>query len=251
MDKHPFFMKTAPTDGEQLHPLMEGLQNLKYDPNENTAEELANNYKEDGNFYIKHKKYRMAVMSYTEGLNQKTGNNDIDSTLLNNRSAAHYMLKNYRSSIEDAQKCLELKSDYLKAKIRAAKCFNAIEKFDDCISLCDEILHDNTDNNEISELRKACVVAKTVKERNDRKKAAENRRKMQENQKLISEIKKRNIKFDGEGELDEKKIQPRLAPLVDFPVSLDVNGCLSWPIVFCYPEFLKSDFHQQIHETTM
>lgn len=38
MEKHPFFMKKAPEPGDELHPLYEGLQQLKYDPNENTPE---------------------------------------------------------------------------------------------------------------------------------------------------------------------------------------------------------------------
>lgn len=40
MEKHPFFMKKPPEPGCDLHPLYEGLQQLKYDPNENTAEGL-------------------------------------------------------------------------------------------------------------------------------------------------------------------------------------------------------------------
>lgn len=31
-------MKKTPEPGEELHPLYEGLQQLKYDPNENTPE---------------------------------------------------------------------------------------------------------------------------------------------------------------------------------------------------------------------
>lgn len=38
MEKHPFFMKKPPESGEELSPLMEGLQQLKYDENENTPE---------------------------------------------------------------------------------------------------------------------------------------------------------------------------------------------------------------------
>lgn len=38
MEKHPFFMKKAPEPGEELSPLMEGLQQLKYGKDENTAE---------------------------------------------------------------------------------------------------------------------------------------------------------------------------------------------------------------------
>lgn len=96
MDKHPFFMKSPPKEGDDLHPLLEGLQQLKYDPMENTLEDLADTYKDDGNFYMKHKKYRMAIFSYTEGIRQKCVNDDLNASLLNNRSAANFFLKNYR-----------------------------------------------------------------------------------------------------------------------------------------------------------
>lgn len=96
MDKHPFFMKKPPEEGDELHPLLEGIQQLKYDPAENTEEGLAETYKQDGNFYIKHKKYRMAIYSYTEGLNKTFNNEELRSALYNNRSAAHFFIKNYR-----------------------------------------------------------------------------------------------------------------------------------------------------------
>lgn len=35
MEKHPFFMTKSPEEG-QLSPLLEGIQQLKYDENENT-----------------------------------------------------------------------------------------------------------------------------------------------------------------------------------------------------------------------
>lgn len=40
MEKHPFFMKKIPEPGEELSPLMEGLQQLKYGEDENTPEGL-------------------------------------------------------------------------------------------------------------------------------------------------------------------------------------------------------------------
>lgn len=40
MEKHPFFMKKTPEPGEELSPLMEGLQQLKYGEDENTPEGL-------------------------------------------------------------------------------------------------------------------------------------------------------------------------------------------------------------------
>lgn len=38
MERHPFFMKKAPEPGDELSPLMEGLQQLKYGKDENTPE---------------------------------------------------------------------------------------------------------------------------------------------------------------------------------------------------------------------
>lgn len=58
--------------------------------------ELANNYKEDGNFNYKYKKYRMAILSYTEGIRIRCKDNELMAQLYNNRAAAHFMLQNYR-----------------------------------------------------------------------------------------------------------------------------------------------------------
>lgn len=102
-------MKEPPKPGDDLHPLLEGIQQLKYDPLENTLEDLASTYKDDGNFDMKNKKYRMAIYSYTEGLNQKCQNNDINATLHNNRSAAHFFLKNYRYGIDSMSSYKQIK----------------------------------------------------------------------------------------------------------------------------------------------
>lgn len=245
-------MKQAPGENENLHPLMEGLQNLKYDPNENTALELAENYKADGNFYMKHKNFRMAVLSYSEGIKSKSGDNDLDAAILNNRSAAHYNLKNYRSSLNDAESCLKLKSDYMKSKIRAAQCCNELNKFQECLNYCDEILQEQIDNQQIIDLRKLCFTRKTEKERDERKQLALEKKRQKQFENIVNEIKKRKIKFENwTGEIDYKMLQPNLAPLADFPVSLDENLNFMWPTVFCYPEFLTTDFHQQLHENVM
>lgn len=96
MEKHPFFMKNAPSLNEELHPLVKGLQDLKYDPNENTPLELATKYKNDGDFYMKVKNFRMAVLCYSEAFKSKCDDTDLLAAIYNNRSAAHYFLKNYR-----------------------------------------------------------------------------------------------------------------------------------------------------------
>lgn len=90
-------MKKAPEEGEEVHPMIEGLQQLRYDDAENTPEELALKYKEDGNHYMEKKQYRMAYLSYAEGLLHDHANTDLRATLYNNKSAANYFVQNYRS----------------------------------------------------------------------------------------------------------------------------------------------------------
>ncbi|XP_050080671.1 DNA polymerase interacting tetratricopeptide repeat-containing, protein of 47 kDa [Anopheles maculipalpis] len=250
MAKHPFFMKKSPEPGEQLSPLMEGLQQLKYDPQENTEQELADTYKEDGRFYMQHRKFRMAVLSYTEALRYKVGDASYKAVLYNNRSAANYLLQNYRSSLQDAQKALELNPDYDKSRWRAAQCAAALDRFDLCVELCDTILQRDSTNSGAIELRKSCLGRKVAKLRDSRKEARQQREKEQKWDRLVAELEKRMVKFEEREALeDERQLRPRLAPLEDFMVSCNERGVLSWPVVFCYPEFLTTDFQQQLLET--
>ena len=96
---------------------MQGLQDLKYSPDENTPEELAKNYKEDGNFNFKCKKYRFATASYTEGLKVKCGVNEVETALFTNRAAAQFHVGNYRSSLIDCRSLLMILSHQLGEKI--------------------------------------------------------------------------------------------------------------------------------------
>ena len=48
--------------------------------------------KEDGNEYFKQKKYKEAVMTYSEGLKQNSSDSNLNAILYCNRSAAHYHL---------------------------------------------------------------------------------------------------------------------------------------------------------------
>jgi tetratricopeptide (TPR) repeat protein len=160
MDKHPFFMKKAPEPGAALSPLMEGIQALKFDTNENEPIELARNYKDDGNFYVKNKKFRLAVLSYSEAFKQNFDDNELRATLFNNRSASQYFLKNYRSALNDAKKALELKDDYAKARARAAQCAIELKEFDLCMELCDQILQADPFNVTAKDLRVEAVERK-------------------------------------------------------------------------------------------
>lgn len=249
MAKHPFFMTKPPEPGEELSPLMKGLQQLKYDPEENTAQELAEAYKEDGRWHMQNKQFRLAVWSYTEALKFNVTEPEYRSVLYNNRSAAHFFIKNYRSSLIDAQKALELKPDYDKARWRAAQCAERLNRYDLCVELCDQILKADPTNKQALEMRKGVIARKTLKERDERKTEQAKRRKLEQHARTVEQLKQRGVKFEEKDALtNEAKLKPRLAPLEDFIVTADSNGVLHWPTVFCYPQFLSTDFQQQLSE---
>lgn len=190
-------MKEVPESGENLHPLYEGLQKLKYDPEENEPEELALSYKDDGNFNFKYKKYRMAIISYTEGLKAKCNNNDVNASLFNNRSAAHYFLKNYRSALLDANSALQLKANHEKALTRAANCCYKMKRFEEAVEYCDKILDANKKDVDALALRKTCLQEAKIVERNKRKKVIEERKLQEEEESIVDAILKKGLKIEG------------------------------------------------------
>lgn len=100
MEQHPFFMSKPPEPEDVPSLLVEGLQNLRYDPDDYTPEELAIKHKEDGNFNFKCRKYKLAIMSYQEGLKLDFKNDELRAQMFNNMSASHYFLKNFRYVIQ-------------------------------------------------------------------------------------------------------------------------------------------------------
>lgn len=159
--------------------------------------------------------------------------------------------ENSRSSIGDARKALAINPQYLKAHYRIAQCNSLLGKHDDCIRVCDEILHSIPTYQSAIDLRKASQLSKSNQARDQRKLNAASKKKEDSLNRTLMELEKRQIKFEDRklnAPITGDLIQPKLAPLEDYPVSLDENGLLIWPVSFCYPEFLFSDFQQQVSE---
>lgn len=82
---HPFFARSA--EEMEGNPAYEALRTLKYeseDPNAN-----AESFKEEGNYYIKHKDYEKAITAYTGGILAKPTNKRLLAVLYTNRGIAH------------------------------------------------------------------------------------------------------------------------------------------------------------------
>lgn len=254
MEKHPFFMKKTPEPGEELSPLMEGLQQLKYGEDENTPEELANNYKEDGNFNFKYKNYRLSILSYTEGIRTKCKDIDLMAQLFNNRAAAHFMLKNYRSSLNDCKLALRLKPNYIKVLNRAATCCFHIKDYEQCIDFCDRLLDESPTDKIILHLKSQAVVEGERLKRDKRKQDRLEKKLNKEEEELLNIIKGKGVNLESiEGKINPnlKDLEPQIPQMAQCGVHLDAQNKLIWPVLILYPETKQTDFIQNFHEDTL
>ncbi|XP_043519952.1 DNA polymerase interacting tetratricopeptide repeat-containing, protein of 47 kDa [Frieseomelitta varia] len=251
MEKHPFFMKKAPEPGEKLSPLMEGLLQLKYGEDENTPEELANNYKEDGNFNFKHKKYRLAIVSYTEGIRTKCKDTNLMAQLYNNRAAAHYMLKNFRSSLNDCKLALKLTPKYIKVSKRAANCCFHVKNYEQCIDFCNEILKE-CPNNDMSLRLKSQAIAAGEQLKIEQRNQDKLEKKLDKGKEdLLTIIRSRGVNLElieGKRIPVLKDLEPQTPQVAQSRVHLDAQNKLIWPVMILYPEMQQTDFIQNFHE---
>lgn len=179
----------------------------------------------------------MAILSYTEALKTKCPNSELNATLYNNRAAAHYYLKNYRSCLRDCESALKLKPDYSKVLIRAANCAYEIQQYEKCIEFCERV---EKTNREMIELREKAIKAMRIKERDLRR---DERKLKRENELLEAVLKTTGRKFEFLYELE-----PILPQLQGCSVRLNEEKRLVWPVVFMYPEYKIMDCLQEFCE---
>lgn len=130
LNRLPFFMtqldETDGSGGENV--TLEALKALAYD---GEPDEVATNFKNQGNEQFKAKQYRAAIEFYTKGIAMDCDITTINASLYLNRAACNLELKNYRRCINDCKQGLKLDPKNVKAYYRMAKAFFAIEKFDE------------------------------------------------------------------------------------------------------------------------
>lgn len=237
-EQHPAFMSVNPETGE-LPPMVEALQQLKYNPEFNTKLELAKTYKEDGNDNFRHKKYKWAVTSYTVAIKQECEDQELNSQLYGNRSASHFFIGNYRSSLNDALKSFSLNSENIKSASRIAQCYYQLKEYRECIDFCDK------HSSKIEKLKEWKDKAEVEFEREELERIEREKRDAEfaeEKQKIEEALEKRSIKF--RGPLFES-VHPGATYI---HVKLNEFGELVWPVIFVYPEHNQTDFLEQFNE---
>jgi tetratricopeptide (TPR) repeat protein len=160
-------MTELPKEGEPLPPLIEAFQQLKYSTDDNSPNDLAKNYKEDGLFQFKLKKYRIATTCFSEAIRHAENklNEEPDATLTsqlyNNRAAAQFHVGNYRSALQDCDKALSLKPDYTKPLMKALECCVKLERWEKALDYCnvgDKIAPQNAEVDKIRRMAKQKLV---------------------------------------------------------------------------------------------
>lgn len=286
MEKHPFFSGQNSLDpSKELSPMMKGIQDLKYSPDENTPAELAANYKEDGNFNFKCKKYRLAILSYSEGLRnvnlamcsldemndqEKKDIATLKAQLITNRAASQFRLGNYRSSLIDCRIALKDMPQHLKAIDKAVECCNKLNRHKECMEWCDKGLQlispqesqDLDKRKKLQDTRAQAEKRYREGERNKRKEEAAMKKLKAEEHKLITAIQTRGIKI-------KKSNTSENADKTSMTIMSDIEPChptalnkkvrlvtseggesvLVWPVLFLYPEHGKSDFIEEFTES--
>lgn len=113
---------------------------LQLDPDHKKSKEMRNkskilkDMKEKGNMLFKSGRFREAQAVYTEALQVDELNKDINSKLLYNRALVNSKIGSLHDAVADCSKVLEINAQYLKALLLRARCYNDMEKYEECVN---------------------------------------------------------------------------------------------------------------------
>lgn len=178
LNRMPLFMtELDETDGDGGDNYkLEALRSLAFD---GEPDEIATNFKNQGNDCYKGKQYKDAIDFYTQGIEVDCGVESITIALYLNRAACNIEMKNYRRVIEDCKKVMQIDEKNVKACYRSGKAFFAIDKYEEAQGILEYGLILDPENKAISEtLAQVIAKHKRVEEARLKKEREEKERKM-------------------------------------------------------------------------
>lgn len=243
LNRLPFFMtELDETDGQGgENTELEALKSLAY---EGEPEEIATNFKNQGNECYKVKRYNDAIAYYTKGLDVDCKIPSINSALYLNRAACNLELKNYRRCIEDCKHVLILDEKSVKACYRAAKAYFYVERYEEAKQIALYGLEIESNNISLKDL--VCKIESKVKaiELSKAKKEKELKEVQFRKETLERAIKLRNIVL-----IESKKPVELLEEAhMHLEDSSDIESQLIFPAIIFYPTIDEFDFIAQVSE---
>ncbi|XP_053649718.2 tetratricopeptide repeat protein 4 isoform X2 [Cherax quadricarinatus] len=161
---------------------------------------------------------------------------------------------NYRSAIKDCEKAVELKTDYLKAVVRAVDCATKLNSWDEVFHWCDRGLRLDPTNQKLKTDRLTALKEKKLLERNARKMARDENKKATEEQNLINAIKNSGVQLGstvlkGSSSISLSDLEPCHPAAQGSRVHFNESGELVWPVMLLYPEHHETDIIQEFPES--
>lgn len=239
-DSVPLFMKSLPSENTD-DTVVAALQSLVH---QGTPDEVAQNFKEQGNEYFKGKRYREALGFYTQGVDAKPTNVVLEEGLLCNRAACNLELKNYGSVLRDCSKALKLNSQSSKAFYRSGLALMALDRLEEALDCCDRCLSFDAHNQGVQTIRHQAVTAKMAKDRKEREKAVRLRKEEEARRQMSIAFKERNLIAIPAKDGSSNPYAPH------FDSEDPTQNTLIIPVFFLYPQYATSDVIPEFVETT-
>ncbi|TFK29260.1 40S ribosomal protein S7 [Coprinopsis marcescibilis] len=236
----PLFMQSLPEE-ESENPMIAALQSLAH---EGTPDEIATNFKEQGNNYFKGKRYREALGFYTQGVDAKPTDQHLMNVLLCNRAACNLELKNYGSVLRDCSTALKSDPTLAKAYYRSGQALLTLDRVDEALDCCDRSLKLDADNQSMQALREKVVSRKEVKDKAQRVKEERLKRERAAKAKLTAAFRERNLVEIQKPDGSENPYQPH------WDAEDPNDSTLIFPVFFLYPQYATSDIIPEFVEDT-
>ncbi|KAI0249200.1 hypothetical protein BJV78DRAFT_1129966 [Lactifluus subvellereus] len=244
LESLPLFMSSLP-DNPADNVALSALQSLAHD---GTPDELAQNFKEQGNEYFRGKRYREALGFYTQGVEAKADDGQLREALLLNRAACNLELQNYGSVLRDCAAVIATNTHApSKAYYRAGLALLALDRPDEALDVCACAGEAAADDVGFKTLRaraeeKRAEMARKVEERRER-----TQHMVEEKRRMDVAFAERNLLnvLNAEG---SNAIRPYGA--AKFDPEDPTGGTLILPVLFLYPEYATSDVISDFVEDT-
>eukprot|EP00033_Pygsuia_biforma_P004597 GCRY01005039.1.p1 GENE.GCRY01005039.1~~GCRY01005039.1.p1 ORF type:complete len:355 (-),score=50.64 GCRY01005039.1:49-1113(-) len=242
LDDSPIFWEDVPQDADS-NPVFQAINEMVYSK---TPEEQAKNFKEHGDETYKEgpKMYKHAIQYYTQALDAKSSDQEMNFALYNNRAQVHLKSKNFGHCIEDCQSALSLfPTKSIKPFYRAMQANIALAKWEEAIKWGKNGLKVEPDNKTIkNDVKK--VEALFRKEKNQVKKKERLLHQEVEEQKNMEKLFRERNYCLGQNEFNFRQ------QYGDVKATFK-EGALFFPVLFLYPDVEQSDFVREMHEDTV
>ncbi|KAG9122114.1 hypothetical protein FRC07_001642 [Ceratobasidium sp. 392] len=257
-DTTPLFMRELPSGEDDTSDFdsntLAALQSLIH---EGSPEEVASNFKDQGNEYFRGKRFREALGFYTQGIDALTTrpiegqenaikrvpveekDRPLYNALLLNRAAANLELENFGRVLKDVHIVLEHDARSSKALFRAARALVKLRRFEEAVDACDRCLVFDPENKEVKAIKD--VAAKGIEEQT--RKAFEKAQAI-ERDKAVKAVLDAALKHHGitVSRIPNDNIDPESLPHLDPPFPTDpATAELICRVALVYPQHGQTD----------